>query len=399
MADKQVVREDVVKVSWEVEKSPLGKIAQEANALKGSLGGIDESGLSRVANQANKGAAEASKLKTALSDVAKSDVASGITNDIEVFNARIGVAKDKFTQFKNTVKGIAAHPFQKLDKAVLAVQMSAGRARTEFKNLAATKLTNLKTNITNIKNALTGGQSGIKGFTTGLKNLAKIGFESTLRGIKSLGSGIKTLGGAALSKAKSGLQTIARISWEGLKKGVSAVASGLKTMASHAASAAANLAKCAGKAVIGGLAAGAAAVGALGVSAVKSYAEYEQLVGGVDTLFKESSKKVQDYANNAYQTAGLSANAYMDTVTSFSASLLQSLGGDTEAAADLANQAIIDMSDNANKMGTDMSSIQDAYKGFAKQNYTMLDNLKLGKTCHIAQYKPRENGETLALCA
>lgn len=105
------------------------------------------------------------------------------------------------------------------------------------------------------------------------------------------------------------------------------------------------------------------------------FAEYEQLVGGVETLFKDSAAVVQTYANYAYKTAGLSANEYMSTVTSFSASLLQSLGGDTKAAAEYANQALVDMSDNANKMGTDMSLIQNAYQGFAKQNYTMLDNL------------------------
>ena len=131
---------------------------------------------------------------------------------------------------------------------------------------------------------------------------------------------------------------------------------------------------------VGAAAVGAAATGIAGLTknALNNYAEYEQLVGGVDTLFKDSSAKVQEYAANAYKTAGLSANEYMDTVTSFSASLLQSLGGDTEAAADMANVAITDMSDNANKMGTDMASIQNAYQGFAKQNYTMLDNLKLG---------------------
>lgn len=131
---------------------------------------------------------------------------------------------------------------------------------------------------------------------------------------------------------------------------------------------------------VGAAAVGAAATGiaVLTKNAFNNYAEYEQLVGGVDTLFKDSSAKVQEYAANAYKTAGLSANEYMDTVTSFSASLLQSLGGDTEAAADMANVAITDMSDNANKMGTDMASIQNAYQGFAKQNYTMLDNLKLG---------------------
>jgi phage-related protein len=116
----------------------------------------------------------------------------------------------------------------------------------------------------------------------------------------------------------------------------------------------------------------------VGKQALESYADYEQLVGGVETLFKDSAGIVQNYANNAYKTAGLSANQYMETVTSFSASLLQSLNGDTAKSAEIADMAITDMADNANKMGTSMESIQNAYQGFAKQNYTMLDNLKLG---------------------
>lgn len=124
--------------------------------------------------------------------------------------------------------------------------------------------------------------------------------------------------------------------------------------------------------------AAATATAALVKSAVTAYSDYEQLVGGVETLFKDSASEVQKYAANAYQTAGLSANEYMETVTGFSASLLQSLDGDTKAAAEKANVAITDMSDNANNMGTSMESIQNAYQGFAKQNYTMLDNLKLG---------------------
>lgn len=126
------------------------------------------------------------------------------------------------------------------------------------------------------------------------------------------------------------------------------------------------------------VAAAGTAFGVLTKNAMESYGQYEQLVGGVETLFKDSSGKVMEYANNAYKTAGLSANEYMDTVTSFSASLLQGLDGDTEKAADIADKAITDMADNANKMGTSMESIQYAYQGFAKQNYTMLDNLKLG---------------------
>lgn len=116
----------------------------------------------------------------------------------------------------------------------------------------------------------------------------------------------------------------------------------------------------------------------LGKQAVASYAEYEQLIGGVETLFKESSGIVEGYANNAYKTAGLSANEYMTTVTAFTASLLQSLNGDTAKSAEVADMAITDMADNANKMGTSIEMIQNAYQGFAKQNYTMLDNLKLG---------------------
>lgn len=132
------------------------------------------------------------------------------------------------------------------------------------------------------------------------------------------------------------------------------------------------------KALAAVTAAAAAAFGAVVKQSITDYSDYEQLVGGVETLFKSSSDKVVAYANNAYKTAGMSANEYMETVTSFSASLLQGLGGDTEAASVIADQAITDMSDNANKMGTDMEMIQNAYQGFAKQNYTMLDNLKLG---------------------
>lgn len=133
-----------------------------------------------------------------------------------------------------------------------------------------------------------------------------------------------------------------------------------------------------GNAIVSGVKAVASGIKSLISGAIEGYGEYEQLVGGVETLFGNSADTVIKNAENAYKTAGLSANAYMETVTSFSASLLQSMGNDTEAAAKKADLAITDMSDNANKMGTDMQSIQNAYQGFAKQNYTMLDNLKLG---------------------
>lgn len=130
------------------------------------------------------------------------------------------------------------------------------------------------------------------------------------------------------------------------------------------------------KATIG--AAGVAALAKLTSTFVKEGAKLEQAYGGIETMFKGASDRMVKYAYQAYKTAGISANQYMEQVTSFSAALLQSLGQDTEKAASVANQAIIDMSDNANKFGTSMEAIQNAYQGFAKQNFTMLDNLKLG---------------------
>ena len=172
---------------------------------------------------------------------------------------------------------------------------------------------------------------------------------------------------------------------EDYQKGLDDAKKHTKSFAKDAGETIQDFAKMAEKALsnatkIASAAVGAAStgVGFLVKSAVAEFANYEQLVGGVETLFKESADVVQRYADNAYKTAGLSANGYMETVTSFSASLLQSLGGDTAEAADKANLAITDMSDNANKMGTDMSLIQNAYRGFAKANYTMLDNLALG---------------------
>ena len=139
-----------------------------------------------------------------------------------------------------------------------------------------------------------------------------------------------------------------------------------------------SMAKTSATAVAGMVVTATTAVATLAGLSVKQYAEYEQLTGGVETLFKNSSDKVMEYANNAYKAAGMSANEYMNTITGFAASLLQGLGGDTEKAAKIGNMAVEDMADNANKMGTSIELIQNAYQGFAKQNYTMLDNLKLG---------------------
>lgn len=200
---------------------------------------------------------------------------------------------------------------------------------------------------------------GVEDVKKGVEGIKPDGVEDTARGLedtkKNAGEAhkqLKKIASTTFGKTVSGLKSI------------------IKTLG--------KVAVAAGKVMLKGLGLGAAGVAAIVTKSVMSYADFEQLVGGVETLFKDSAGIVQKYAQNAYKTAGLSANDYMSTVTSFSASLIQSLGGDTKKSAEFANMAITDMSDNANKMGTDMGAIQDAYQGFAKQNYTMLDNLKLG---------------------
>lgn len=180
-------------------------------------------------------------------------------------------------------------------------------------------------------------------------------------GVRTAFSGAGKVASGALGKLLSSTSS----SCEGVKKNFSDMASGVNTSMS-------TIVKAVASAAIGG------AIANFGKQALDAYASWEQLVGGVDTLFGDASAKVQQYAANAYRTAGMSANTYMETVTGFSATLLQGLGGDTARAAEVADMAVTDMSDNANKMGTSIDSIRDAYQGFAKDNYDMLDNLKLG---------------------
>ena len=241
------------------------------------------------------------------------------------------------------------------------------KANTKAQDAAASSLSTMRTQINNAEASVVKAQNSLDGLNEEL--------ESTQGDANSASKGIDDVGSSAKG-AKSGLND--------LGDGADEAGKDLEKVGEHADEAGRKLETLKGIAstALKGLgialaAAGAGAI-ALGKAAIESYADYEQLVGGVDTLFKEGSKQVQEYAANAYKTAGMSANDYMETVTSFSASLIQSLDGDTVKAAKAADLAITDMSDNANKMGTDISSIQNAYQGFAKQNYTMLDNLKLG---------------------
>lgn len=163
-----------------------------------------------------------------------------------------------------------------------------------------------------------------------------------------------------------------------LKSGLDTADKETKSFADKAGNAMVGMTKAVGKAVAGAAIASTAAIAGLTKKAVDGYAEFEQLSGGVETLFKDSSDIIMKNAEQAYKTAGLSANEYMEQATSFSASLIRSLDGDTARAAELTDMAIKDMSDNANKMGTDIQSIQNAYAGLAKGNATMIDNLKVG---------------------
>lgn len=191
-------------------------------------------------------------------------------------------------------------------------------------------------------------------------------------------SRLPTIVTGTVSEGFSGIDKVMKSVGSTLRSGASAACDGVKKTFSSMASGVQSAMSAMGKVVaVGAAALGVAMVG-VGKSALDAYADYEQLVGGVDTLFKDSSAQVQAYAAQAYQTAGVSANTYMEQITSFSASLISSLGGDTAAAAEMGNTAIMDMSDNANKMGTDIGTIQQTYQSLARGNYAMLDNLKLG---------------------
>lgn len=258
-------------------------------------------------------------------------------------------------------------------------------------------------------NKLTSGMDKLKASVNSLGNDS--GLKKTQKDIDNLKQSVGNVRKSGAQEFKNVLSNIGKTSFVKVSNSLSEVGRKLSEIASKAGKSAYNaLKKIAGvsfKALAAGVGASAIAVGAVVKSAVSAYGENQQQVGGIETLFgaggaksveeyaqsmgksvaqvqdkynalKASESKALEYAKQAYKTAGLSANKYMETSTSFAASLLQSVGGDTMQAAEKANTAIIDMSDNANKMGTSMEAIQNAYQGFAKQNWTMLDNLKLG---------------------
>lgn len=439
MADN-VVRRDVIEVSWNIDDSPLKKLTKQAqdfqNSVKKSVG-ESESELNDFAKTTQKSTAEMKKLTTSVSggskavrrmkaDIAQTDAyiakmkasIAAVKLQIELMKFIAADVKDKFKAMMAALK--PSNVLAKLRAQLQAVKATVVQNIQHFKDLGKQKLNGLISNIREAKNTLTGGEKGAQGFKNALKNIAKISFAETVNGIKRIGTGIKNAGASvknfatniktniqngfqgAINKGKQFLDTIKKIDREKLKQITDSITklggkigSGIVSASKKALGALKNLA----------VAGGAAISGMVGF-AVNGYADYEQLVGGVETLFGAGGDSIEDYAksvgksvdsvkgdydklmeaqsivmknaNDAYKTAGLSANNYMETVTGFAASLKQSLGGDTVKAAKKADVALTDMADNSNKMGTDMEAIQNAYSGFAKQNYTMLDNLKLG---------------------
>lgn len=389
--------------------------------LDKSLKGVNGNGLSKIGTSATQAATAAKGVVAPIDNIVQST--NRAQNAIQSFNRGWQTVKalpSTLSNIGNALKNNVADGFTsaKLQASILAATV---------KTLGKQKLTGMVDGIKEFTDTITEGKSGIKGFATGLKNIGKISIASTVNAVKSLTDKAKEFAKVKISNIANslkglkssftdgkteaaGLHTalkkVASVSLSALHSGISKIGSLAKSAGSAVASGLGSAIKTTAKGASVAIGAGVTAVGALVTGSVKAFADFQQLTGGVETLFGAGGQSLEDYAagigksvdaasseynklmasqqavfdnaNKAYETAGLSANAYMETVTSFSASLLQSLGGDTQKAASVADQAIIDMADNANKMGTSMDMIQNAYQGFAKQNYTMLDNLKLG---------------------
>lgn len=334
---QEVVRQDVIQVIFDVDDSPLSKIQSEVNKTRSVIGSaLGDNTFDDFKKSTTRATDGLDNIKDAAIDVKSANPFDDMADD--AIDAASGL---------NKVKNNAAQLKSPFDKAAKGAE--------------------------GLNDPIVKSESNSQALKTKLKVLGSMTFKGTISGLKQIGSKLTDIGEKAATAAFNGLKKVAGISFKALTTGVTAAT---------------------------------AAVGTMVVKAVSAYADTEQLRGGVETLFGAGGKSLEEYAasvgkstdavkadyekllsaqadvfsaaNDAYKTAGMSANEYMETVTGFSASLVASLNGDTKAAAKLSKMAITDMADNANKMGTPIENIQNAYQGFAKQNYTMLDNLKLG---------------------
>lgn len=318
-----------------------------------------------------------SQMKVVSSQYAKSDTSqAALTARTEALNNKMAVQKEKLSVLNAQYRAMSAQytanntkhkelvaSYDAEKQKLAQIEATLGKTSPEYQAQAKV-VANLARDVDKSSAAVNANEIAMSKMRTQMNN-AQADINKTDSEIKSLSPDMDKAGKAA-----------SELGEEAAKSGRQAQeASGGYTVFKNVL---ANLATAGIQAAMSGLRHLGSAVVNVGKQAIEAYSQNEQLVGGVQTLFKDSAGIVQDYANNAYKAAGMSANEYMDTVTGFSASLIQSLGGDTKAAAELGNTAVQDMSDNANKMGTDIRSIQQTYQSLSRGNYAMLDNLKLG---------------------
>lgn len=318
-----------------------------------------------------------SEMKVVSSQYAKSDNSqAALTARTEALNNKMAAQKEKLSVLNAQYRAMSAQytanntkhkelvaSYDAEKQKLAQIEATLGKTSPEYQAQAKV-VANLARDVDKSSAAVNANEIAMSKMRTQMNN-AQADINKTDSEIKSLSPDMDKAGKSASElgeeAAKSGRQA------QEASGGYTVFKNVLANLASSAIGAAVNGLKNLGAAVLN-----------VGKQAIEAYSQNEQLVGGVQTLFKDSAGIVQDYANNAYKAAGMSANEYMDTVTGFTASLIQSLGGDTKAAAELGNTAVQDMSDNANKMGTDIGSIQQTYQSLARGNYAMLDNLKLG---------------------
>lgn len=333
---------------------------------------VDISDLKKNIAEANKQIKLANatfKAETSgMDDWAKS--ADGVSKKIEQLDKILAAQKIKLSAYQSQLER-QQHAYEENGKRADALKLKLQQLAASGIDKASSEYQNLEKELKNIITAQNNNGKAVDDLKLKMLNQqAAIG--KTERDIRNYGKSLADLGKDA-DNASGNLDSVGKAAHnagddaEKGSEGFTILKGVVADLTSRVISAAVDGLKRLGEKVI-----------ETGKLAIENYATYEQLVGGVETLFKDSAPEVLKYAQDAYKTAGMSANEYLENITGFSASLLQGLGGDTKKAAQIGDMAIRDMSDNANKMGTDISSITHAYQGFAKQNYSMLDNLKLG---------------------
>lgn len=395
MADDNIIRREIIQLSFETVGDGLTKANKQLGDFKKSF----SSGFDKGLDKFKKSVSDIDKTTKGLGKnngidgLAKS--ATRFTKTFQAVNRSIEDGGIAIAKFKNKLTSLPHNAVSKISHSFTELRLKAALAEGTIKTVAKTRFKNLKTDIKATKAALTEGQTGAKGFGNALKNIGKIGVGKAVSGFSSLKAKLKQSIPDA-GKLKDKLKGVGDKLTDIGKKAAGAAFKGLKRLAGISF-----------KAIAAGIGAAATAIGGLAYKSVQAYADFEQLKGGVETLLgANGAKTVQEYAdsvgksvkavqseyenlkdsenmtlknaNNAFKTAGMSANQYMETITTFAAAMKNSVGNDTKKAAELSDLAIQDMADNANKMGTPLENVSIVYSNLARGMYMTLDNLKLG---------------------